>query len=115
MEENYGHDDLPVLIKNLTERYNFLVQLSDNISNEVKQRDLDVYHFDTDIKEEFEMLKEQLQCFLKMLEEAEKDKKSVASDFRYLIKKDALERLNRRIDNLPYEQIVHRWELDKYF
>lgn len=115
MDKSLGSDDIPLLIKNLTERYNFLAQLSENISNDIKQRDFDVLHFDSEIKEEFEMIKEMLDTFTKMLNNAEIDKKVVASDFRYIVKKDALERLRRRVDALPYEQVIHRKELDKYF
>ena len=112
---NMNSSDIPYLIKNLTERYNFLAQLSENISNEIKKRDFDVNYYNNEVNDEFEMLRQMLDNLSKMLENAEIEKKVVASEFRYIVKKDALERLSRKIDDMSYEQILHRRELDKYF
>lgn len=102
------------LIKNIIERYNFLVQLSDNISNEINQRDIALNTFKSELKQDFSELKKNIQEFLVLLEEAEKNKNILINNFKDIIKKDAIERLNRRIDNLNYEQLVTKNELYKY-
>jgi len=103
--------DLPSLVRTITERYNFLATLSDNIAKEVRKRDVDVGRFDDDITMDFERLRMLLENLNEMIKGVEEESKDVASEFKYVVKKDAFERLDRRVNNLPYEKLVTRREI----
>lgn len=106
-------DSLNEQARNLVKRYNKLATDIISLEGEYDQRQEKYDKTKQEIEEETENIKNKIKELKEKIKAAEEYKKNLAKDFRYISKIDSLNKLNRRVDRLKYEEYIIRDELYK--
>lgn len=97
----------------LTERYNRLAKISEEQRAETTARNSIIGGLKNDIANEIKLLNERIIDINSLIISIQTKVKHTSSKFKEIIKKDALAKLQRRVDGLKYEQFMTKKELDE--
>jgi len=98
-------------LKIIIQRHNFLVDQVILLEKEFYEKEINLETFKEIIKEDIKQQKEQLELTKKLIQESEQIKKIISDKFKYTIKKPIFEKLEKRVNNIKYEDYIHREEL----
>lgn len=111
--EKYNADvygDISKQVRTLINRYNMLVSETEALQKECAERDEKVEALKEEIGKKIEELKSNIEETSEGINHTDAKRKEVSKDFRSLVKKDAVARVERRIDNLKFEEMISREE-----
>lgn len=97
----------------MIERHNFLVDQVSLLEQEFDEKNKRLEYFKEIVKKDIEEQKIILEENKKLFEIAERLKKEVGDSFKEVVKKPFFEKLNKRVNDLRFEDFVHREELNR--
>lgn len=100
-------------IKTLIERHNFLVDQVSILEIEFKEKYEKLHEFKKILQTDIKLQKQALERNTQLIQTAEIIKKATSKNFKQIIKKPAMNKLEQRIDDLNYEDFIYRAEFLK--
>jgi hypothetical protein len=98
-------------LKILIERHNFLIDQVNILEKDFEEKDKKLTLFKYEMKEDLEEQKKMIEQTHELIKETERIKKVAGKDFKEIVKKPIYEKLEKRINNLGYEDYIYREEL----
>ncbi|MCC7574753.1 hypothetical protein KO361_04130 [Candidatus Woesearchaeota archaeon] len=100
-------------LKILIERHNFLVDQVNLLDKDFEEKEIRIKDFKKITKQDLEEQKQTINQVKELIIKTEKLKKEISKDFKEIVKKPLLDKLDKRIDNTKYEEYIYRDELDR--
>ncbi len=113
--ENPENKDRLRQITILVERHNFLVEEVSKLEDSFLSKELALDDFKKEYVYELNLIKEDLARVNSLIKKAENMKNEISSEFKEVVKVPLLKKLERRVDNLGYENFIFREELWRKF
>jgi hypothetical protein len=98
-------------IRIIIERYNELELSFRAVERECEERDIMAAGFEEDIISEIKNVKDTLKKIGMLMGKIEKERLLLAKEFRKSVKTDIMKRLEKRVDQLKYEEFISKDEL----
>lgn len=104
-EENY----MDMLVR----RYNSVKLSSEEIERQINRLDNEISQYSSESVEEVERNKSMMGEVHRRFELLELERDVLRKSFKVIVKKDAVDRVSRRVDSLNYEFLINRSELKR--
>ena len=106
-----GAIELRKKVDSITKRYNELVKEITKMTEEQDLRELKVKDLDNNILSEIHNIGTSIEEIRRFVENTEKEKDSLAKDFKNIVKKEQMMKLQRIMDKFKFEEYVSKDEL----
>ncbi len=93
------------------ERHNDLELAFRTVENECDERDVLAARLREDIETEIKNVRDTLKKISSVIERIERERALISKEFRKIVKADMQKRLEKRLDNVKYEDYISRDEL----
>ncbi len=92
----------------IIERYNELELAFRAVERECNNRDVQASRFKEEMEAEMNSVKDMLEKIRGLIIRIEKERTSLAKEFRAIVKQDLQRRLEKRVDQLKYEEYISK-------
>lgn len=99
------------LVSIMIERHNFLIDQVSKLEKVFEEKNNRLDLFKEEVKKDIDKQKKLLEENKELFEVLEKVKKDVVADFKQVAKRPLFEKLTKRVNELKYEEFMHREEL----
>ena len=103
--------DMTEYLNKLLNRVDYIEKQSDSLDNRSNLRNISLSYTQEEIKEDIMTLKEKLAILKKEIEENKRVIKLMANEFKKIIKKENMDKLNEKVDNWGPERFITRTEM----
>ncbi len=100
-------------IRSFLKRYERVVEENVILTHEIQKRDDAVKKFKQEKEDYIHHIKAELSYINKNLSELQSELKYLASKFKGITKKESFEKLKKRVDDLQYEHLLTKEELER--